>query len=62
LKNIFKRTASSEGGCCDCVTALVTVPLNFLRDYSCPMADFADWDRTRASILPLCMPAAFCCL
>mgnify|MGYP007078245645 CR=1 FL=1 len=36
-------------------------PLTFLRDYSVPMGDFADWDRKRAAILPLTIPA-FCCI
>lgn len=62
VKNVFKRTEDDDGGCCSCVFKIVEFPLNFIRNYSCPMADFADWDRNRASILPLCVPAAFCFL
>lgn len=38
---------------------VIEVPLTFIRDYTCPMADNADWDRTRASILPLTLPISF---
>ena len=35
------------------------MPLNFFRDYSIPMADFDDWDRFRASVLPMTVPVSF---
>lgn len=41
---------------------IVEVPLNFLRDYTVPMAELAEWDRTKASILPFIIPWAFCFL
>lgn len=56
IKNIFKRT-SNEGFLNTC-WLIVEIPLNFLRNYSCPPADHADWDRNRMSILPLTVPAA----
>lgn len=33
--------------------------MNFLRDFSVPMADYDDWDRFRASVLPLSVPISF---
>ena len=38
------------------------IPLNFLRDYTIPMAEFEEWDRTRATVLPLTVPISFCFL
>ena len=35
---------------------MVSVPLTFIRDYTCPMAEQASWDRTRASVLPVTLP------
>ena len=57
IKNIFKRT--QEDGVLNTCWLVVEVPLNFLRNYSTPMADNADWDRCRASILPLTVPISF---
>lgn len=63
VMNIFKRTQNADdGGCCGCLSKIVEYPLNFIRNYTCPMADFSDWDRNRASILPLCLPFGFCLL
>lgn len=47
---VFKRVESKSllGKC----WRLVEVPLEFIRNYTCPMSEYADWDRTRASILP----------
>lgn len=56
---MFKRTDEEEGGCFACLFKIVEYPLNFLRNYTTPMADFGDWDRNRASILPLFLPAGF---
>lgn len=33
--------------------------MNFFRDFSVPMADFDDWDRFRASVLPFTVPISF---
>ena len=38
---------------------IIEIPLTFLRDYTTPMADPADWDRNRAAILPLTLPISF---
>lgn len=63
VKNVFKRTEDAESeGCFACLFKIIEYPLNFVRNYTCPMADFADWDRNRASILPLCLPFGFCLL
>jgi hypothetical protein len=53
----FKRTedVSFVGKC----WLIVEVPLNFLRDYTVPMADKYEWDRNRAAIIPLTLPWAF---
>jgi hypothetical protein len=32
---------------------IVSVPLTFLRDYTCPMAQQESWDRNRAAIVPM---------
>lgn len=37
----------------------VSVPLCFLRDYSCPMAEKEAWNRNRAALLPVTMPFSF---
>lgn len=51
IKMVFKR-ASFDGFVNKC-WKIVEVPLTILRDYTCPMSEYADWNRTRASILPL---------
>ena len=53
----FKRTEG--GGVIGNCFKLVEVPLNFLRDYSVPMADKSEWDRNRAAIIPITLPWAF---
>lgn len=63
IKNIFKRTEDDDmSPCMMCLTKTVEVPLNLMRDFTCPMADFAEWDRNRASILPMTIPTGFCIL
>lgn len=57
IKNIFKRTSGE--GCFNTCWLVVDIPLNFLRNYSVPPADHADWDRNRMSILPLTIPISF---
>lgn len=54
----FKRASDDESKLDKC-WKVVEVPLNFLRDFSIPMAEFDDWDRFRASVLPLTIPTAF---
>lgn len=51
IKIVFKR-ATFDGYVNKC-WKVVEVPLTILRDYTCPMSEYADWNRTRASILPL---------
>lgn len=38
---------------------MIAIPLNFMRNYTVPMGDIAEWDRTRAAIVPIFMPLAF---
>ena len=38
---------------------LIEVPLCFIRDYTCPMAEHASWNRNRASVVPMTMMLAF---
>lgn len=63
IRNIFKRTEGEEmSPFAACLLKIVEVPLNFVRDYTIPMSDFAEWDRTRAAVLPLTIPAGVCTL
>ena len=57
IKSTFKRTEGNSvlSSC----WRIVEIPLNFLRDYSTPMADKYEWDRNRAAIIPLTLPWAF---
>ena len=57
---MFKRTEDEKTPCISYITMIYEWPLTFLRDYSVPMGDFADWDRKRAAILPLTIPAVCC--
>lgn len=62
-RNIFKRTEDTKSAnCFTFLSKIVEIPLTFIRDYSIPMGDFAEWDRTRGAILPLTLPAAVCTL
>lgn len=57
MRYLFKRTLD-KGVCC-ALFKFITVPLVFVRDYTCPMAEQEAWNRTRATILPVTMPFAF---
>ena len=35
---------------------LIEVPLTFLRNYTCPMADHECWDKKRAAVIPMTVP------
>lgn len=48
---VFKR-ATFDGFFNKC-WLIVELPLNILRDYTCPMSEYADWNRNRATIIPL---------
>jgi sodium/potassium/calcium exchanger 6 len=48
---VFKR-ATFDGVLNKC-WLIVELPLNILRDYTCPMAEYADWNRNRATIIPM---------
>jgi len=45
--------------CLDIIQNFITIPLNFMRDYTVPMGDINDWNRNRAAIVPITMPIAF---
>jgi solute carrier family 24 (sodium/potassium/calcium exchanger), member 6 len=53
----FKRTEDEESFLGKCWN-LVEIPLNFLRDFTIPMGDKAEWDRNRAAIVPFFVPWA----
>lgn len=38
---------------------IISVPLTFIRDYSCPMGEMEAWDRRRASIVPVTIVISF---
>ena len=38
---------------------LFAIPLNFVRNYTIPMAEEDAWDRTRAAVTPITSPLAF---
>jgi len=48
---VFKR-ATVDGFFNKC-WLIVELPLNILRDYTCPMSEYADWNRNRATIIPM---------
>ena len=58
MKMMFKQT-QDDNSCFDSLFKVVEIPLNFLRNYSVPMAEEGEWNRLRAAILPLTMPFAF---
>jgi len=57
MRYLFRRT--KEQGVVNTLFKFISVPLTFLRDYSCPMAEREAWNRNRAAILPVTMPFAF---
>lgn len=58
LLNQFKRAATQDSLMDKC-WKVIEVPLNFLRDYTVPMAEYDDWNRFRATVLPLTVPVSF---
>ena len=54
LKMMFKK--SSDETISDRLFKIIEIPLNFLRDYSIPMAEEGEWSRFRAAVLPLTIP------
>jgi hypothetical protein len=59
LKLFVKRTDTVRSSPLEKIASVITIPLEIIRNYTIPMADFADWDRNRAAILPLCIPTCF---
>lgn len=55
----LKRNGEYSDSNLDKCWKVIEVPLNFLRDFTIPMADYSDWDRFRASVLPMTIPTAF---
>jgi len=41
------------------VTKVIEVPINFIRDYTCPMAEHSEWNRTRAAVIPMTLVISF---
>ena len=54
MRHLFKK----QGFTNTCMK-VIEVPLTFLRNYSCPMAEHSAWDRTRASVLPMTLTISF---
>lgn len=57
MRYLFRRT--KEQGLAKTLSNFIVVPLLFIRDYTCPMAEKEAWNRNRASIVPLTMPITF---
>ena len=53
----FKRIKNE--GIADNLMKVIEIPLNFLRDYTIPIADDEAWNRNRASVLPCFIVLAF---
>jgi len=54
MRSVMKR-AKDQG----VVNIFISIPLNFLRDYSCPSGDELEWSRTRAAIIPITLVGSF---
>ena len=59
LRNLFKRNHDDDDGLLSKISNCVAVPLNIMRDYTVPMGEVDSWDRNRAAIVTITMPAAF---
>ena len=57
MRMAFRKT--QEEGCLNSTMKLVSVPLTFLRDYTCPPNEEAVWDRDRAAIFPVTVLFAY---
>jgi len=57
MRHLFRK--SQEEGCWNTLMKLIEVPLTFIRDYTCPMAEHAAWDRNRAAVVPTTVVLAF---
>jgi len=58
MRMLFKN-AYKEEGCCATFMLFISIPLNFIRDYTIPIGEIAVWDRRRASIIPITQVAGF---
>lgn len=52
LKMVFRRAEDDSSLISKC-WKIVEIPLEFVRNYTVPMAEFGDWNRNRASVLPV---------
>jgi peptidoglycan/LPS O-acetylase OafA/YrhL len=50
MRAAFRKT--KEEGCLNTMMKVISVPLTFIRDYSCPPNEEAAWDRNRAAVFP----------
>jgi hypothetical protein len=57
MRNLFKQ--NREEGILDSLLKIISVPLDILRDYTTPIGEAAQWDRQRASIVPMTIVFAF---
>jgi len=57
MRAVMRR--AKDEGFVNIFMLVITVPLNFLRDYSCPAGEEEEWSRTRAAIIPITIVASF---
>lgn len=61
MKNLFKRVKEEEEkkNILLKMWSIVEITLNFLRDFTIPMAENDQWNRNIGAIYPLTVPAAY---
>jgi sodium/potassium/calcium exchanger 6 len=57
MRKIFRQT--QEQGVFNTIMTVISAPLNFLRDYTIPIAENDQWDRQRAATIPVFIVFAF---
>ena len=57
MRHNFRRI--KEEGYGNTCFKVVEIPLNFLRDYTCPIGDYEAWNRTRAAVVPVFIVLGF---
>lgn len=57
LRILFKNT--KDEGILNVVINIISLPLNILRDYSVPCGEEAQWDKQKASVIPMTLVFSF---
>lgn len=60
IRMVFKR--AEEDSLMSRCWKIVEIPFDFVRNYTVPMVDPVDWNRTRAAVLPLTTIWGYCYL